>query len=146
MNPEDPESAQRIVAEYVSVLERDSEADLYPSSVTSLPYPKLTIKTAIRTCVRALVASDQLTPELSDFLEIAYVSLADYVEDDIVQLLTEFREAGATLAADERRAREKVGTPAWNRLSESGQLAGEIARMISEQTKTLRDEFRQLPA
>jgi hypothetical protein len=37
MNPEDPESAQRIVAEYASVLERESEAGVYPSSVTSLP-------------------------------------------------------------------------------------------------------------
>jgi hypothetical protein len=148
MNPEDPESAQRIVAEYASVLERESEAEIYPSSVSSLPYPKPTIKAAIRTCVRALAATDQLTPELSDFLEIAYVSLADYVDEDIVQLLTEFREASATLAADERRAREKVGTPAWNRLRESSQLAGDIARMIAEQTESLRQEFqefRQLP-
>jgi hypothetical protein len=144
MNPEDPEAAQRIVAEYAAVLERDSLRDVYPSSVDALPYPKPIIKTAIGTCVHTLAETDRLTPELADFLEIAYVSLADYVEDDIVRLLSEFREAADALAADGRLAKEKMGTPAWNRLSGSARIAGDIAGLIAEQTESLRAEFRQL--
>ena len=146
MNPEDPESAQRIVAEYADVLERESARDVYPSSVEALPYPKPTIKAAIETCVRVLASRDALTPELVDYLEIAYVSLADYVEADVVRLLAEFHAAGHTLAADGRLAREKVGTPAWKRLTESARIAGTIATEIAHQTETLRQEFRQLHA
>jgi hypothetical protein len=146
MNPEDAESAQRIVAEYAAVLERESEQEVYPSSVSRLPYPKQTIKAAIETCVRGLASTDQLTAELSDFLEIAYVSLADYVEEDIVRLLVEFREAGDSLADDGRLAHERVGTAAWKRLSDSARLAGEIASTIAQETEALRQEFRGIRA
>ena len=146
MNPEDPESAQRIVAEYADVLERESASDVYPSSVQTLPYPKPTIKTAIETCVRVLAANGALTTELADYLEIAYVSLADYVDDDVVRLLAEFKDAGNTLAADGRLAREKVGTAAWTRLTESARIAGTIASEIAQQTEMLRQEFRQFQA
>ena len=43
MNPDDPESAQRIVAEYAQVLERGDSA-VFPASIRMLPYPKQTIK------------------------------------------------------------------------------------------------------
>lgn len=85
-----------------------------------------------------------MTEELRAFLEIAYVSLADYVEDDLVKLLTEFRQAGETLAADGRLAHEKLGSPAWSVLTGSSRLAGEIARTIAEETEVLRREFEQI--
>ena len=142
VNPRDPESAQRIVAEYAALLERESQADVYPGSSRDLPYSKPTIKQAIQTCVLALSATAQLTSGLRDFLEIAYVSLADYIEDDLVRLLTEFREAGETFAHDGRRVREKLDTSSWNVLTESSRLAGDIAVNIALDTAALRSEFK----
>lgn len=40
MNPEDLESAQRIVAEYAALLEAESEQAVYPSAASMLPYAK----------------------------------------------------------------------------------------------------------
>lgn len=139
MNPEDPESAHRIVAEYGRVLERPDEA--LPSSVRALPYPKQTIKAAILTCAATLRKSQQLTPDMRDFLEEAYVALADYVDEDVVRVMAEYRESLATLA-DVQAAREKVHTPAWQRVSEMSRLAGDIARSIADDTAALRLEFR----
>ena len=53
-------------------------------------------------------STDQLTSELRDYLEVAYVSLADYVDEECVTLLREYGRAGEELAADRRLAREKV--------------------------------------
>jgi hypothetical protein len=146
MNPEDPESAQRIVAEYAALLEAESERAIYPSAASVLPYPKQTIKQAMRTCVRQLGATGQMTDELRTYLELAYISLADYLEDDLVKLLTEFREASETLAVDGRRAIEKVQSPAWNVLSESSRLTGMIAKTIADETEALRLEFQEIEA
>src|SRR5262247_3790553 len=71
MNPVD---AQRIVAAYAQLLEQHTQDDVYPASNATLPYPKDTIKTAIRTSLEALVETETLTPELDDYLEIAYRS------------------------------------------------------------------------
>jgi hypothetical protein len=140
MNPDDPESAQRIVAEYAHVLERD-DATAYPASVRALPYPKQTIKAAIVTCAATLRQTEQLTSEMRDFLEEAYVGLADYVDDDLVRIMTEYREA-LTTVADVQAARDKVQTPAWQRIAETSRLAGEIAKSIADDTAALRLEFR----
>src|SRR5918992_2481366 len=144
MNPDDPESAQRIVTDYVTVLEHgDSLA--YPASVRLLPYPKQTIKSAILTCAASLRQTDQLTGEMHDFLEQAYSALADYTDDDLVQVMAEYREALAAVA-DVRSAREKLSTPAWQRIAETSRLAGEIARSIADETAALRLEFRAAAA
>jgi hypothetical protein len=140
MNPDDPESAQRIVAEYARVLEL-GVAESFPASISVLPYPKQTIKAAILTCVAALRASDQLTPDIHDFLEQAYVALADYVEEDVVRVMAEYRDALATVA-DVKAAREKLQTPAWQRVADTSRLAGEIAKHIAEDSTALRLEFR----
>jgi 16S rRNA A1518/A1519 N6-dimethyltransferase RsmA/KsgA/DIM1 with predicted DNA glycosylase/AP lyase activity len=142
MNPDDPQSAQCIVADYVRVLEQHATADAYPASARTLPYPKPTIKSAIVTCVTSLRQTDQLTEELLEFLESAYVALADYLDDELVRAMTEYREAAAALAAETNTASEKVQTPAWQRVAATSRLAGEIARSIVEETTTLRREFR----
>jgi hypothetical protein len=142
MDPEDPAVAQKIVSEYAALLEAHAVQDVYPAPVDALPYPKLVIKSAIRTSVGALVATGQMTDELRDFLEVAYVSLADYVEADLVRLMTEYRGAAADLAEGTRVAKDKVATPAWKMLSGSSSLAGEIAKAIAEDTEMLRREFR----
>jgi hypothetical protein len=139
MNPEDPESAHSIVAEYVRVLEHDSTAAL-PTSVRTLPYPKQTIKTAILTCAASLREAQQLSVEMHQFLEQAYVALADYVDDDLVRVMTEYREA-LTSIADVRAARDRLQSPAWQRVAETSRLAGEIARTIADDTTALRLEF-----
>lgn len=139
MNPEDPESAHRIVAEYARVLERTDEA--LPASVRALPYAKQTIKAAILTCAAALREMQQLTPGMREFLEQAYVALADYVDEDVVRVMNEYRDSLTTLT-DVHAAREKVHSPAWQRVSEMSRLAGEIARTIADDTAALRLEFR----
>ena len=141
MNPEDPESAQQIVAEYVRVLEA-GDAELFPASIRKLPYPKQTIKSAILTCAATLQEMQQLTSEMRGFLEEAYVALADYVDEDLVRVMTEYREALAAVA-DVQAAREKLQTPAWQRIAETSRLAGEIAKSIASETTALRLEFRE---
>lgn len=140
MNPEDPESAHRIVAEYGLVLETSAEGT-FPASIRSLPYPKQTIKTAILTCTAVLESRAELTPELRDFLEEAYVGLADYVEEDLVRVMAEYRDALASVA-QVAAPRDRLQTPAWQRVAETSRLAGEIAKTIAEDTTTLRREFR----
>jgi hypothetical protein len=141
MNPEDPESAQRIVAEYASVLEQHGDQP-YPASLKTLPYPKPTLKNAILTCTAVLSRTGQLTDDLLDFLETAYVSLADYLDDELVRVMAEYREAAASLASDARTARDKVQTPAWQRVAETSRIAGDIARAIADDMAALRLEFR----
>jgi len=131
VNPEDPESAQRIVAEYASVLERHLSTGDLPGTLESLPYPKQTIKSAIRTSVETIASAGLMTDELREFLKTAYVSLADYVGADLVTLMNEYRRAADDVGADRRLAREKTGGAAWQALASGSSLAGEIARTIA---------------
>jgi hypothetical protein len=144
VNPDDPLSAQQIVAEYARVLNRDLQESRFPVPVDSLPFAKPTIKTAIKTSVLALLSTGQLTEELSEFLQTAYVSLADYVAPDLVRLMREYAQAGEDLAADSRLAREKTTGAAWQTMSGSSRLAGEIARSMATEAEGLRREFQQL--
>jgi hypothetical protein len=137
-----PQEAQRIVAAYLKVVEAHTEANVYPCALGDLPQPKETIRAAFRTSIAVLGATGQLTSELRDYLEIAYVSLADYVSGECMALLREYGRAGEELAGDRRLAREKVGTDPWRRLSEQSRLAGELARAISDDEDRLRAEFR----
>jgi hypothetical protein len=143
MNPDDPESAHAIVSDYVRVLEQHADADSYPSARV-LPYPKPTIKTAIVTCLTTLRETGQLTEDLRDFLESAYVALADYLDEELVRVMAEYREATAALAAEGAAARDKVRTAAWQRITETSRLAGDIARGVAEESGSLRLEFRAL--
>lgn len=117
----------------------DSQA--YPASIRTLPYPKQTIKSAILTCTASLRQAERLTVEMREFLEQAYAALADYIDDDLVRVMTEYREALATVA-DVQSARDKLHTPAWQRIAETSRLAGDIARNIADETAALRLEFR----
>lgn len=142
VDPNTPREAQSIVAAYLKVFEEHAAANLYPSSLRDLPHPKETIRTAFRISTMALIASRQMTPELREYLEIAYVSLADYVDEEGVTLLREYARAGEELAADTRLAREKATTDAWRRVTEQSRLAGQLARTISAEADRLRTEFR----
>jgi hypothetical protein len=144
MDPRHPQTAHKIVAEYAGLLQMQTEREVYPALLSDLPHPKDTIKTAIQTSVAALAETDQLTEELRDFLEVAYISLADYVDEELARLLRDYRHASEMLARDDRHTREKTGSPAWKVLAESGQLAATIARGIALETEQLRREFRAL--
>jgi hypothetical protein len=137
-----PSIAQQVVAAYLRVVEQHAGAEIYPAALRDLPYPKETIRDAFRTSVTALVASQQLTPGLRDYLEIGYVSLADYLEDDVAALLREYNQSGRELADDTRPTKEKVTTDSWKRVSEQSKLAGEIARSVQVEADALRAEFR----
>jgi hypothetical protein len=100
------------------------------------------IRAAFRTSALALIASGHLTTELRDYLEIGYVSLADYVDDESVALLRDYKRAGEELAADTRLAREKTTTDAWRQVTEQSRLAGQLALAISTEADQLRSEFR----
>jgi hypothetical protein len=142
VDPFTPQDAQRVVAAYLKVVEAHAAIDAYPCAVGELAQSKETIRAAFRTCVVMLESTGQLTSELRDYLEVAYVSLADYVNEEGVALLREYGRAGEELAADRRLAREKAGTDAWRRLNEQSRLAGQLARAISEDADRLRAEFR----
>lgn len=142
MDPITPTDAQRIVAAYLTMLEAHADADVYPGLLRDLPHPKPTIRIAFETSTKALIAAGQLTDELREYLEIAYVSLADYVDDEGVALLREYAHAGQELAGDRRSAREKATSDAWRRVAEQSRLAGQLARAISAEADELRAEFR----
>lgn len=137
-----PQEAQRIVAAYLQVVDADAAADMYPCSAEDLPQAKDTIRSAFRICVTSMGSTGQLTDELLEYLEVAYVSLADYVDQECKALLREYARAGEELAADPRLAREKTTTDAWRRVTEQSALAGQLARAISEEAEQLRAEFR----
>jgi hypothetical protein len=146
MNPDDPSAAQVIVAEYARVLEQHHEERRHPASVHLLPYPKQTLKRAIYTSLVTLTATEQLTGELLEFLETLYVSLADYVDDELATLMREYREAGDALVHEARAAHERQHTSAWQSVAASSRLVGEIAREIARDTQVLREEFRAMRA
>jgi hypothetical protein len=136
------DDAQRLVAAYLAVLETHAESDVYPCSIGDLPQSKDVIRAAFRRCVTSLAFAGQLGSDMSAYLEVAYVSLADYVTDECVALLTEYGRAGEDLATDRRLAREKLDTDAWRRLTEQSRLAGQVAREITADADRLREEFR----
>lgn len=142
MDPNNPDDAQNIVAAYLKLVEAHAAADVYPGSLRDLPHSKETIRAAFKTSTMALITAGQLTAELREYLEIAYVSLADYVDEEGATLLREYAGAGAELAADSRLAREKTTTDAWRRVTEQSRLAGQIASAISVEADSLRAEFR----
>jgi hypothetical protein len=142
LDPNTPRDAQRIVGAYLKLVEAHATEEVYPGKLRDLPYPKDKIRAAFRISMTALAATGQLTPELRDYLEIAYVSLADYVDDEFATLLREYVRAGEELAADSRPTREKAATAVWQQVTEQSRLAGEIARSISLEADGLRAEFR----
>jgi hypothetical protein len=142
----DPFIAQQVVAEYARVLERDITDNRHPAPIDSLPYAKQTIKAAICTSVRSLEASGQLTDELREYLETAYTSLAEYLEGELVDLMTEYRQSAERLSAEAPSARDRTRTTAWRTLSESSALAGQVARAVTTEAETLRHEFRRFLA
>lgn len=131
-----------MVGAYLTVVEAHAEAQVYPCSLRDLPYSKEHLRRAFKASTLALARTGQLTPELRTYLEIAYVSLADYVDEECATLLREYARAGEDLAGDGRPDRGKTATAAWQRLSEQGRLAGELARAISDEAERLRAEFR----
>jgi hypothetical protein len=137
MDPSDPLDAQQVVIEYARQLERDFDQQRHPARIDTLPYAKPVIKSAIRTSVKSLAASGQLTDELKEYLETAYIALAEYLEGELVELMTLYRTSAEQLAADGQSARDKTKT-----LAESGSLAGEVARAATHEAETLRSEFQ----
>ena len=142
MDPSNFREAQRVVADYRKGVEAHAAQEVYPGSLRDLPHSKEIIRSAFKTATATLLTTGQLTAELRDYLEVGYVSLADYVDDELVTLLREYRRAGEELAEDRRLAKEKLGTGAWQRISEQSRLAGEVARNISDEAERLRQEFR----
>jgi len=144
MDPLDPLVAHQIVIEYARNLERDMTEERLPARADSLPYAKPIIKTAISTSVRHLSMTGQLTSELRDYLETAYTCLAEYLDGELVDLITTYRRSGEDLAGDARSVRDRTLTPAWRTISETSALAGEVARATTTEADVLRTEFRSL--
>jgi hypothetical protein len=142
MNPLDPLDAQQIVIEYARTLERHVNEGRHPARVDSLPYAKPIIKDAIRTSARHLVAQGQLTDELREYLETAYTLLAEYLDPELVELMTEYRRSAEDMGDHGGSGGERMQTAAWRTLVESSALAGEVARATTSDAELLRNEFR----
>lgn len=145
MDPADPLDAQQMVIEYARLLERDLAENRYPARVDSLPYAKPIIKSAIRTSAQSLAHSGQLTDDLRDFLETAYVSLAEYVDAELAQLLVQYRAAAAELTLD-AGVRDRTATLAWRTVAGSSSLASDVARAITAEAEALRHDFQSFVA
>ncbi len=141
MNPLDPLDAQLIVIEYIRTLERDINENRHPARVDSLPHAKPIIKDAIRTSARHLVAIGQMTDEMRSYLETAYTLLAEYLDPELVELMTQYRQSAENLEHVSAPG-TRTQTAAWRTLVESSALAGEVARAATTEAETLREEFR----
>ena len=95
--------------------------------------------------MRSLNRSGQLTDDLREFLETAYVSLAEYIDAELAHLLVHTGAAAAELAAD-ATVRDRTATMAWRTVAGSSALAGDVARAITDEAEALRDDFRTLIA
>ncbi|HEY1308069.1 MAG TPA: hypothetical protein VGF24_31165 [Vicinamibacterales bacterium] len=142
MDPDIPIEAQDIVRAYMTVLEHQYRTnESFPMPLSTLPYPKPIIKRSMKTMVVSLSATGQLTSELRDGLEIAYATLADYLDDELVQVMREYSAAMSELDGDGRIGREKTSTTAWGRISATSSLVARIAQASAEEADTLRAEF-----
>lgn len=142
----DPHTAQQLVARYVALVQEQTQAQTFPASSSTLPAPKAAIKDAIRTVLRALAATSQLTDDLRSFLEDAFVALANYVDDEMATLAAEHRRASEALEAAPRGPAERLGSPHWAVVAQTSRLAGEIARASADEAHALRQEFQALVA
>jgi hypothetical protein len=146
MDPLDPLDAQQIVAAYAHVVERDVREDRHPARIDSLPFAKPVIKAAIRTSARHLLESGQLTDDLCTYLETAYTLLAEYLDSELVELMSDYRSSAERLVIDRTTVDERTQTPAWRTLAETSALAGEVARTVTADAEALRSEFRNMLA
>lgn len=140
----DPVAAQQLVAHYAAIVEEHTRANAFPAPVTMLPAPKAAIKDAVRTVLEALATTGQLTGELTAFLEDAFASLANYVDEELATLAAEHRRASEALESDPRHPRERLESPNWASLARTSRLAGDIARASADEATALRQEFRSL--
>lgn len=143
MDLDDPSVAQNVVAAYATLLQRRADEKRLPAPTTDLPYSRPVIKAAVATSLRTLRDTGQLTGELRDFLEEAYVRLSDFIDAELVRLLHDYNAAADGLTP-ERTAAERVQTAQWRMLEETGRLAGDIARRIADDAAQLREEFKAL--
>ena len=144
MDPADLLDAQQIVVEYARVLERDIDEQRHPARIDSLPFSKPVIQTAIRTSVTHLLFSGQLTADLRDYFETAYISLAEYLDPELVTLMNEYRRSAEQLTTESVAVRDRTTTAAWRTIAETSALAGEVARAASVEAEKLKTEFQQL--
>jgi len=142
MDPLDAGDAQQIVIEYARVLERDLEENRHPARVDSLPFAKPVIQAAIRTSVTHLAVSGQLTEDLRAYFETAYTGLAEYLDPEIVALVTEYRHTAEQLTSVSPATSEKTNSDTWRSIVEASSLVGEIARATTTEAEELRSEFQ----
>jgi hypothetical protein len=114
--------------------------------VTTLPASKAAIKDAVGIVLVALARTNQLTKELREFLEDAFVALANYVDAELATLAAEHRRASESLEADRRHLQERVESPGWAVMARTSRLVGDIARASADEAATLRQEFHTLVA
>jgi hypothetical protein len=141
-----PTTAQQLIARYVVLVEEHAVAHAFPASVATLPASKPAIKDAVRTVLEALAVTNQLTGELKDFLEDAFVALANYVDEELAALAAEHRRASDALEADPRHPRERLESLNWAAVARTSRLAGDIARASADEASALRREFQALVA
>jgi hypothetical protein len=145
MDPDDPLDAQQIVIAYARLLERDVQENRHPARVESLPFAKPIIQAAIRTSAVELAASGRLSDDLRDYFESAYALLAEYVDAEIVTLMTQYRESADRLA-DAASPQDRAQSASWRTVADTSALAGQVARAVTADADRLRAEFRQLIA
>jgi predicted Zn-dependent protease len=144
MDPLDPLDARDIVVEYARLLERDMSENRHPARVDTLPYAKPILKTAICTSVTTLASAGELTDEFCEYFETAYVALAEYIDAELVDLLTEYRTSADQLTHQASAVVEKTQSPAWRTLAQSSKLAGDVARAVTADADSLRSEFSRV--
>lgn len=135
--------AQQVVVEYARVLARDLSENRLPERVDVLPFSKTVIRDAIETSVTFMSSTSGLTDEMREFFETAYVSLAEYLESELVSLVQDYRRAAEELSAGTTIV-DRTSTPAWRTLAEGAGLAAEIARATTAEAEELRARFHQL--
>jgi len=139
--------AIEIVDRYGACLENVSKSGGYPIyPISALPYPKEKIKAALRTCLIYSASNRTLTKQYKGHLEVGYLLIADFVNDEDANLIQEWSKA---LKQTRLKLADKVDISELNKsglFAKDWKRAYEIIDLAAKEGETLQMELKDLRA
>lgn len=136
--------AQRILNEYRAVVVITADTGAYggfaaPESL--LPYPKETIKTAIKTLMVALIRTRKYTDESRDHLQVGYMMLANFITDDEARIVASGEKAVQVIPT--MKDKEKLLAYFQSKEWKADDKSVDIMKRIDEESCRLLDEIQK---
>ena len=137
--------AEKIVNEYGGILVEAAKLGTV-RPVSMLPYPKERIKAAILECLSGETATGTLTDKTRDSLEVGYMELATFVDDEQAAVVIDWEK---TTKQRPRWLKELTTAELHQKLqneatSEKSEKALEIYRAVAEEEDALKEQVQTL--